>query len=93
MDLTGQSLAIDSSLLAASVKGLMRVIASDGLSITTVQSAATFTVQPHAPSVRINAPMAGSTFFGDQQLFLDASANDMQDGALTGTNVQWYSLP
>ena len=35
--------------------------------------------------------MDGSTFIGDQQLFLDAVAYDVQDGALGGTNVQWHS--
>jgi hypothetical protein len=77
--------------LPASTQGLIRVIASDGLNTTTAQSATNFTVQPHAPSVSIKAPPDGSTFIGDQQLFLDASANDLQDGALGGTNVQWHS--
>jgi hypothetical protein len=86
-----QSLGIDSSQLPATTQGLMRVIASDGLYTTTVQSAANFTVQPHAPSVSINGPLDGSTFIGYQQLFLDATANDAQDGALGGTNVQWHS--
>ena len=27
----------------------------------------------------------------DQQIFLDATANDLKDGTLNGTNVQWYS--
>lgn len=89
--LPDESLMIDSSQLAASTRGLMRVVASDGFNTTTAQSAATFTVLPHAPSVTINSPLDGSTFIGDQQLFLDASAYDMQDGVLSGTNVQWHS--
>jgi hypothetical protein len=91
VDWPGQTLGIDSSELAASTNGLMRVLAGDGFNTTAVQSAATFTVQPHAPTVSINAPADGSVFTGHQQLFLDAGAADPQDGALGGTNVQWRS--
>jgi len=91
LDLAGQSLAIDSSFLAASTQGLIRVIASDGLNNAIAQSAATFTVQPHPPAVGINAPAAGTLFTEDQQVFLDATAIDSQDGTLNGTNVQWSS--
>jgi hypothetical protein len=91
LDLPGQSLGIDSSELAATTVGLMRVIASDGINTAIAQSAATFTVQPHAPAVNINSPRNGSVFIGDIQLFLDASVTDMQDGVLDGTNVQWTS--
>ena len=88
---TDQTLGINSSQLAATTQGLMRVIASDGLNTTTAQSSNNFIVLPHAPLVSIRAPMDGSTFIGDQQLFLDAVAYDVQDGALGGTNVQWHS--
>jgi len=86
-----QSLEVSSALLEASPEGLIRVTASDGVNIVTAQSATTFTIQPHPPSVTINAPADGSVFIGDQQLFLDSSVNDMQDGSLSGTNVQWSS--
>ena len=91
VDWPGQSLGIDSSGLAATTNALIRVIASDGFNTASAQSAATFTVQPHAPRVSVNAPRDGSVFIGNVQLFLDASAIDMQDGALKGTNVQWSS--
>ncbi len=91
VDWPGQSLDIDSAELAATTNGLIRVTASDGFNTAATQSAAPFTVQPHAPAVSINSPHEGAIFIADQQLFLDASANDMQDGALSGTNVQWYS--
>jgi hypothetical protein len=91
VDWPGQSLEIASSELAATTRGRMRVIASDGFNTAAAQSAATFTIQPHAPDVSINSPPDGAIFMAEQQLFLDASADDMQDGALDGTNVQWSS--
>jgi sugar lactone lactonase YvrE len=91
VDLPGQTMGVDSSELGATTEGLIRVIATDGMNITIAQSAATFTVQPHAPSVWINAPQDGLVFIGNIQLFLDATVTDMQDGVLDGTNVQWTS--
>jgi hypothetical protein len=91
VDWLGPSIELDSSELAATTNGLMRVIASDGFHSTTVQSASTFTVQPHAPMLNINSPHDGSAFIAHQQLFLDATAIDLQDGVLKGTNVQWSS--
>ena len=49
---TDQTLGINSSQLAATTQGLMRVIASDGLNTTTAQSSNNFIVLPHAPLVR-----------------------------------------
>jgi hypothetical protein len=91
VDWPGQSLDVDSAQLQATTNGLMRVTASDGFNATSAQSAAPFTVQPHAPAVSINSPWDGAIFTSDQQLFLDASASDRQDGKLGGTNVQWHS--
>jgi hypothetical protein len=91
VDWPGQNLGIDSAALAATKNGLMRVLASDGFNTATAQSVAPFTVQPHAPTLSIISPLDGATFIGDVQVFLDASANDMQDGPLDGTNVQWSS--
>jgi hypothetical protein len=67
----------------------MRVIASDGFNTGMAQSHSSFTIQPHPPSVTINAPMNGIIFSRDQQIFLDASANDMQNGVLDGSSVRW----
>jgi hypothetical protein len=91
VDWPDQSLEVDSSYLSATTQGLIRVVATDGINTTTAQSAATFTIPPHPPVVSINAPSDGSSFVGNQQLFLDASVQDMQDGVLSGTNVQWQS--
>jgi hypothetical protein len=91
VDWTNETITVTGSELEASKEGLFRVLASDGINTASAQSAATFTVLPHAPSVAISAPASGSVFFGGQQLFLDAVGQDPQDGLLTGTNVQWRS--
>ena len=91
VDWPGQSLSVNSTELAASKQGLVRVVASDGFNTATAQSAATFTVQPHAPAVSIASPQDGAVFASDMQLVLEAAAWDMQDGLLGGTNVQWKS--
>jgi len=91
MDWPEQSFVINGAQLPATTQGLISVIASDGFNTATAQSAAPFTVQPHAPIITITAPMSNSVVIGDQQLFLDATVEDMQDGILSGTNVQWFS--
>jgi hypothetical protein len=91
VDLTNENLEVDSSLLNATTQGLLRIVASDGLNVVSAESATPITVMPHPPSVLINTPMAGDVFVGDQQLFLDATVIDMQDGFLDGPNVQWSS--
>jgi hypothetical protein len=91
VDWTNQTLAIPGSQLFPTQQGLLRVIASDGIYTTTVQSASTFTVQPHAPAITIYQPQDGSVHISDEQLFLDAAAYDVQDGALGGAHLQWHS--
>ncbi len=91
VDWTEQSLELDSAQLAATKNALVRVTACDGFNTASATSAAAFTVQPHPPSVTIDAPADGSVFSGHMQLFLDATVLDMQDGALDGTNVVWSS--
>ena len=91
VDWPEQSFVVNGAQLPATTQGLISVIASDGFNTATAQSAAPFTVQPHAPLIVITSPMSNSVVIGDQQLFLDATVEDMQDGILSGTNVQWFS--
>jgi hypothetical protein len=49
------------------------------------------TISPHPPGVSLNSPLDDSGFIGEQQIFLDASATDMQDGPLHGTYLIWAS--
>jgi uncharacterized repeat protein (TIGR01451 family) len=90
-DLTSTMFSIDSQYLAATAQGQMRVIVSDGFNVSDPAYSATFPVNYHAPTVTLYAPMTGSYYVGDQQLYLSASANDPQDGMLTGASLQWTS--
>jgi uncharacterized repeat protein (TIGR01451 family) len=91
VDWPGQSYSLDSQVMPASTQGMIRVIASDGLDSSSSQSTGTFTVLPHPPTILLNAPMDGAIFVADEQIFLDASIYDSQDGPLDGVSVQWTS--
>ncbi|MGA2247419.1 MAG: hypothetical protein ABSH48_20715 [Verrucomicrobiota bacterium] len=85
------SYSLDSQVMPASAQGLIRVIASDGLDSSTPVAGNSFTVLPHPPTILLNAPMNGTIFIADEQIFLDASVYDSQDGPLDGSSVQWVS--
>jgi uncharacterized repeat protein (TIGR01451 family) len=86
-----QSYSLDSQVMPASTQGFIRVIASDGLNNSSPQASGSFTILPHPPTILLNAPMDGSIFVADEQIFLDASVYDSQDGPLDGGSVQWVS--
>jgi uncharacterized repeat protein (TIGR01451 family) len=90
-DLTDPDFSVDSLYLKATSQGQIRVIASDGFDSSDPAYSSIFQVANHAPVVTLNAPMNGSLFVGDQQLFLTASVNDPQDGPLDGASVEWTS--
>ena len=85
------SCVLDSAYLTATTHGQIRVVASDGFNNSADAGSSTFTVVGHRPAVSINAPLNGSIFIGDQEIFLDAFANDPQDGLLDGASVTWTS--
>lgn len=91
IDLDETNLDIPPDTLPATTNGLIRVIASDSLHTFTAQSAGFFTVNPHAPIISIRQPAEGSLYFGDQTIVFEASASDLEDGPLDGTNVVWIS--
>jgi hypothetical protein len=91
LDWPSPSYDLDPAYLHAGSNVIFRVIATDGFDSTDETSSGSVNIPPHPPSVMLNAPLDGSRFIGDQQIFLDASANDMQDGPLTGASVQWTS--
>jgi uncharacterized repeat protein (TIGR01451 family) len=91
VDWPSQSCMIDSQYLQATTQGEIRVVASDGFNTSPDAFSSMFTVPNHAPVVSINTPPDGTLFIADQEVFLDAFANDPQDGALDGSSVQWVS--
>ena len=90
-DHPSQTYSIPSAFLTATTNGLIKVTAKDGFWSTSDQSNAVFTVPNHAPFVSILSPTAGQAFAGSQQIVFEASARDIEDGALSGASLQWSS--
>jgi uncharacterized repeat protein (TIGR01451 family) len=91
IDLDGNELDIPPDVLAATAHGKLRVIASDGFRFSSDDSDGEFVILNSGPAVAIVSPTAGEMFFGEQSIVFSANANDLEDGALAGTNVVWRS--
>jgi hypothetical protein len=91
IDWDGTSYDIPPDTLPASSAARIRVIASDGLRTGSDTSDGAFVVLNHGPAVAILAPTGGELFFGEQMIVFEATANDLEDGELTGANLQWAS--
>ena len=90
-DWPATSLDLDMTLLPATSTGLIRVIASDGFHGAAAQSPGLFTVLNHTPAIAINRPVSNDLFIANQELIFQATANDLEDGPLDGTNIVWTS--
>lgn len=83
---------LETDSLAGTENGLIKVRATDGFNTAVDTSDGTFTVPNRKPRVRILSPEPGTTkenrriFFG-----LDGSANDPEDGHLSGDSLIWKS--
>jgi uncharacterized repeat protein (TIGR01451 family) len=91
LDHEAKSLTLDHEFLMASPQARFCVIATDGLRSARSVTAGTFTVQNHPPIIEIRTPHEGDLFFANQAIIFEASAYDLEDGFLGGTNVQWQS--
>jgi hypothetical protein len=69
---------------------LLRVVASDGFLSGQGESSA-FTVPNHAPLVEIILPGQDQTFFPTQQVILQGTAYDLEDGMLDDAAFLWTS--
>lgn len=67
---------------------LMRVIASDGYH-TTIATSQPFAVTNRAPEPFITLPTPEQGFAADAAVGLHGGANDVEDGGLTGSALQW----
>ena len=90
-DLSGNSYSLDSVNLAPTTQGQMRVIASDGFNASDPAYSPQFPVSYHPPQLSLYAPVDGTIYVSDQQVYFSAAADDAQDGALTGNSLQWNS--
>jgi hypothetical protein len=91
IDWDGTGYTIPADTLPATTQGRIRVIASDGFRTGSDASDGSFVVLNHAPAVAILSPAPGELYFGAQSIVFEANANDLDDGALSGTNVVWRS--
>ncbi len=70
--------------------GLLRVLASDGL-LSGQDTSGVFSVPTHAPSVQIQTPNQNQIFYPTQQVVMQGSAYDLEDGTLGDASFQWSS--
>ena len=91
LDWPGQSSEIDTGNLDASTHAMIRVFASDGFNTSDPAYSSAFTISNHPPVLTVIAPQNGTMFIADQQIALEATADDLQDGPLDGSSVQWSS--
>ncbi len=80
---------LDTQFLPATTVGKIRVIATDGFNTALDETDGFFTIGNHAPHVFISTPGDQQMFVGHDQLLLQASAYDTEDGMLTG--IVWTS--
>jgi hypothetical protein len=88
-NLTGSSLQLDTSQLPGG-SGLLRVVASDGF-LTGQDTSAALTMPLHAPTAQILTPNEGQVFYPTQQVSLQGSAYDLEDGSLGDSAFAWAS--
>ena len=86
----GTSFDVPRSTLTGGTSAIFQVQASDGLNLSSADSPP-FTVEGSGPVVDIASPVDGETFYsGVQQVILDATATDNEDGDASASIV-WTS--
>jgi hypothetical protein len=84
------SLAVDFNRLGGSANAKLRVRVSDG-ALTGEAASNPFSVDEKGPSVRIASPIDGAVLRAGEVAEMQADAFDAEDGALTGSALQWSS--
>jgi hypothetical protein len=87
--LTGTNLELNTNQLPGG-SGLLRVVASDGF-LSGQDTSGAFDVPLHAPSAQILLPNQNQVFHPTQQVVLQGSAYDLEDGALDDPAFEWSS--
>ena len=88
-ELTATQLTLDTDNLPGG-SGMLRVLASDGL-LSGQDTSGTFDVPLHAPDAQIIQPLEDQVFFPTQQVVLQGTAYDLEDGSLGDEAFQWSS--
>jgi hypothetical protein len=88
-NLTGSSQGLNTDQLPGG-SGQLRVVVSDGF-LSGQDTSGTLDVPLHAPSVQIVSPTPGQVFYPTQQVDLQGSAYDLEDGTLGDAAFQWSS--
>jgi uncharacterized repeat protein (TIGR01451 family) len=89
--LASTSYSADIRTLAGSSRSLLRVTASDGFNSRVDRSNAVFTVPPRAPQAAILSPQNDRIYIGEQQIVLQGSAFDIDQGPIAGDGLAWTS--
>ena len=90
-DWTETSFTVPVANLEGTRLAKVRVIASDGFNVTSLQSPGSFTLPNQPPTIRILSPRQNQSVYRSQNFSLQAFASDLQDGRLTASNVTWHS--
>ncbi len=81
----------DTSYLAASDNGTIRVIASDGLNTTVAEIRGLYVPGENPPELAITQRNQSGDYLEGSLVILQASAFDREDGLLPGGSLQWAS--
>jgi hypothetical protein len=84
------TLTLDLSQLGAAERGLLQILASDGVN-TGVATLGPFILGRKGPSVTIIAPVEGTVIQAGQPLILLGSGQDPEDGTLPDESLVWTS--
>jgi hypothetical protein len=88
--LVGTEMPFDPAQVPGGDNAIIEVLASDGLNTTTATSG-TFSVPAKPPTAQVVLPEDSSRIRRGDLLRLEGSATDLEDGALSGTALQWSS--
>lgn len=87
----GTEVTLKPENLPASAVGQIRVWVSDGFNTTTADIGNLSLGPNHGPFVTIDSPVDGEVFARGDMVPLIGSAYDLEDGALNGAQLAWYS--
>ncbi|MFB6232130.1 MAG: T9SS type A sorting domain-containing protein [Salinibacter sp.] len=83
------SLTVNATALGGTGNGLIRVQASDGFNTAQDKSDGTFGTSNVPPSANIFSPTDGAVTDTSGFITLEGSANDTEDGSLSGSALRW----